>query len=619
MREDQQSSVSQRIARLRWQTPILAFLLVLAHQLIEHTWLIHLPPWQHFASQMLFYGMVGPALAIWVLTSLRKSALETEEAESAVRRAHTQLEKSNQRLEFLVRVSRRLSEVQDEDSLAEVILDLPLTVVPAVGSSLIQYDEHEQPRFALHRGDLDPDEFKRWANHLSQMRSSQVCQHCSTHWASDSSSCPLVDPLSREYPVKKVYCLELKRRGRQFGVLNIYLSDTDCPTPGEDELLTTMGIEMSLALESMHLRSKEIDAMYRLQQSSRLVDFQDDMGDALFQIVDALEVDGALLFIKEVETENFRVVTEAGLPLNVGENLVKALAKSALESKIPFLINSLDQINLEERELKSLLVAPLHSDQGFLGSLVIWSIRKNAFSQRHIRLITSLAGQISLLIENHRLYLQAEHQAALMERARLVREIHDGLSQSLGYMQLRIAQINRWMESGRVKDVVPALLELERELDEAYIDAREAIDGLRLKPGEDSFDQLLKKVFSDFEEAAEITLIAAEPPAVDLGPSVQDHVLRILQEALGNVRKHSRASNAWIDWCQDDGWIVLSVKDDGQGFSLKDVPSISHYGLRVMQERAELLGGVFQVNSEPGNGTEAVLRFPVKKHSSELM
>ena len=83
MREDQKLSVSHRITRLRWQTPILAFLLVLAHQLIEHPWLIQLPPWQHFASQMLFYGLVGPALAIWVLTSLRKRALEIEEAESA--------------------------------------------------------------------------------------------------------------------------------------------------------------------------------------------------------------------------------------------------------------------------------------------------------------------------------------------------------------------------------------------------------------------------------------------------------------------------------------------------------------------------------------------------------
>lgn len=610
-------SVSRRITRLRWQTPILAFLLVLVHQLIEHTWLIHLPPWQHFASQMLFYGLIGPALAFWVLTSLRKSAQETELAENALRKAHNQLEKSNQRLELLIRVSRRLSEAKDDDSLAEAILELPLTVVPAVGCSLIQYDEQEQPRFALHRGELDPKEFESWVTHLSSIKSSDACRHCSTHWAVNSNSCPLIEPLSGEYPVKKVYCLELERGGRQYGVLNIYLSDPESPTIREKELLETMGLEMSLALESMRLRSMELDALYRVQQSRKLQDFHDELEDVLHHVVVALDVSGGILFFQDTGPDIFYHIAQAGLPIETAANLVKAMAKSALETEEPFIINSFEQIQMNAKDPKSLLVAPLYSAREFIGGLVLWSKRKSAFSQRHIRLLSSVAGQIALLIENHRLYLQAEHNAAMAERARLVREIHDGLAQSLGYMQLRIAQINRWIEMDRIHAAKPALKEFEKQLDEVYIDAREAIDQLRLRPGKESFTDLLEKVYLDFKEACDISLTTCQLPAIDLVPNVQDHVLRILQEALGNIRKHSRASSAWLEWEQDGKWLLLKVRDNGRGFVLEDVPTISHYGLRVMQERAELLGGKLEIISGIDMGTQVLLHLPINQKLRE--
>lgn len=133
MAKDSHSKVYKRISRYRWQAPILALILVLIHQLIEHTWLIFLPTWRHFATQMAFYGIVGPLVAWWALTSLREQVLETEKTEQKLRRTHRKLKDANQRLEFLIRVNRRLSEEVDEDALVETILDLTLDVVPALG------------------------------------------------------------------------------------------------------------------------------------------------------------------------------------------------------------------------------------------------------------------------------------------------------------------------------------------------------------------------------------------------------------------------------------------------------------------------------------------------------
>lgn len=606
------SQVSQRIARLRWQAPLLAFILVLSHQLVEHTWLVHLPRWQHFATQMLFYGLVGPALAWWALTSLRRSVRETEAAESALRLAHEELQDANQRLEFLIRVSRRLSEANDEDALADVILELPLTVVPAVGCSLVRFDEQEQPKLAIHRGELAPDVFQTWVVHLSSPELNHACQHCSSNWAVDSNSCPLIDPLKKDTPVKKVYCLELERGGRQFGVLNIYLSNPDNPTQHEAQLLETMRLEISLALESIHLRSMELATLYRLQQSRKLQDLHSELSDAVHHVVDALDITGGVLFLTDTVRDDFKLVAQAGDPLEGAYALVKGLARSAFETDTPFLINSLDQDEADRHELGALLVSPLRVDQELTGCLVLWTQQANAFSRRHIRLIATVSGQMAVLVENHRLYFQVENQAALAERGRLAREIHDGLAQSLGYLQLRIAQINQWLEQDQVHRVKPALQEVEDLLDGAYVDAREAIDGLRLKPGEHSFENLLEQAGLDFQDLSDIPLEMCESPDVPLSSEVQTHLLRIVQEALGNIRKHSQATHAWLDWEHDGGWLTLRITDNGQGFSPEEVPLISHHGLRIMRERADLLQADFQVIGRPGDGTQVILRLPVK-------
>lgn len=612
MGETDFSVVSQRIARLRWQAPILAFILVLTHQLVEHTWLIHLPRWQHFATQLLFYGLVGPALAWWALTSLRRSAQETESAEKALRLAHTELQEANQRLEFLISVSRSLSQAKDEDALADVMLDLPLTVVPAVGCSLVRFDEQEQPKLALHRGDLDPQVFETWIMHLSSPELNQACQHCATRWAVDSTSCPLIDPLVKDSPVRKVYCLELKRGGRQFGVLNIYLSSLESPTAREEELLETMGLEMSLALESMRLRSLELATLYRLQHSRKLQDLHAELTDVVGHVVEALDAGGGILFLTDASTEDLQLVAQSGDPLESAYGLVKGLAKSAFETDTPFTINKLDQADAHRKELRALLVAPLRVDQELMGCLVLWTQKINAFTRRHIRLISAVAGQMAVLVENHRLYLQAENQAALAERARLAREIHDGLAQTLGYLQLRLAQINQWLEQDQIQRVAPALKEVEDLLDGAYVDAREAIDGLRLMPGEESFDHLLDQVSFDFKDLCNIRLEVCKAPEVRLHPEVQMHLLRIVQEALGNIRKHSQATQAWLGWERDEHWLTLRIKDNGSGFSPDEVPLISHHGLRIMRERADLLEADFQVSSRPGEGTEVILRLPVE-------
>jgi signal transduction histidine kinase len=103
-----------------------------------------------------------------------------------------------------------------------------------------------------------------------------------------------------------------------------------------------------------------------------------------------------------------------------------------------------------------------------------------------------------------------------------------------------------------------------------------------------------------------------EDVSTDIPSEVQAQLVRIVQEVFTNIRKHSKAKNAWLvikEW-EDD--LILEVGDDGQGFHPDDIPVLSQYGLRGMRERAELIGADFQVVSRPGQGTVIHLRLPAR-------
>ncbi len=614
MNKDVQPKLSQRINRLRWQVPVLAFLLVLSHQILEHTWLVGLPRWRHFATQLLFYGLIGPVLAWWALTSLRRQAAETEAAHQALDRAHTALEEANQRLEFLIRVNRRLAEADDEVELVDIILELPLEVVPAVGCSLIRFDERGQPLPAVHHGEVDPEILEVWLARLSAGEVRQRCEQCVTQWATEMSPCPILKALPAPLESSQLYCLTLGRGDRTYGVLNIYLPpSTRQPNAKAQTLLTSMASEMSLALESHYFRSRELAALYRLQQARRLSNLQVELSEVLSHVVEALEVKGGSLFLADPKSGQLNLLTEVGEPLGSNFRLVQELASSARQTETPLTIGDFKQEGNGEMGLRSLLIAPLCSQGQFLGSLTLWSVRKNVFNQRRTRLVATVAEQMGLLIENQRLYAQVEQQAALAERARLAREIHDGLAQTLSYLKLRTARITKWLTEGDTEQAQRGLEEARTLLTEAYVDAREAIDDLRIRPSSENPGEWLDQVLADFQSSSAIRIETGPPLELVLPLEIQAQLLRIVQEALSNIRKYANAVCVRLEWQTDEQWLTLRITDDGRGFEPDDVPLLSRHGLQIMQERAELLDADFQIISRPGAGTQVIVRLPLSQ------
>jgi two-component system nitrate/nitrite sensor histidine kinase NarX len=607
---DGHNSIYRRVGRLRWQAALLAVALVLLHQWVEHAYLFFLPRWTHFWTQVAFYGVVGPSLAWLALTSLRNQMSETEQAERAMRRSRDELAQVNLQLEFLIGVERRMAEAEDEDQLIEAILELPLEVVPALGVSLIRLDEDGTPLPAIHHGDLAPEEFESWTAHLATTEISQSCASCSARKASSAISCPLLKAAPEELHTQKVHCLLLGRGSRDFGMLNIYLPAGEHPSVEEEGLLEVMATSISLALESHELRNRELGTLHHLQQIHHLEGLEPQLFEVVSSTMEALELDGGAVFLVDGE-DSLDVTVSVGEAPGANHELLVGMARAVQHSSALLLGGEVGKADGGEGGVRSLLVAPLRKDDRWLGSLLFWLAESATFSNRQKRIIESVASQTALLVENHRLYREVEYRAGLAERARLAREIHDGLAQTLGYLKLRTSQLARWVEKGNSRQVAEAIDELRRLLDEAYVDAREAIDGLRVDLREGRFDKWLADIYQEFEELSDIRVNVSSPPRMDLPLEVQSQLLRIIQEALGNIRKHAGAAQVWVDWDTDDHWIVLKIRDDGRGFNPREVAVISQHGLRIMRERAELLGADFQVMSRLGEGTEVMVGLPL--------
>jgi len=610
------SALFRRISRLRWQVPLLALLLVLLHQYVEHTWLRSLSRWSHFASQVLFYGLVGPALAWWALSSLRRSVGETEEAERALHVAHQRLQKVNRRLGFLIHVNRRLAEAEDEEELLRAIVALPEQVLPVAAVSLVQLDEQERPSPPLFHGVLSEERIAALSRRLVEEPVRQQCAACKTLATDKSSPCTLLSSVITGAQVERVYCLPLNRGERRYGLLNVYLGEDRALTANEHSLLKAMAHEISLALESQQLRTRELAMLVHLQQTNWWRDLEADLSSVLTHTLEILEGDGGAFLIDPPQPGARAVETMAGVHLGERAQMVQSLARSSRETG-----QVLDIRDLEEEggggPLRSLLVLPLRTDGETVGSLLLWAGRPDAFGRRHRQLLSVVAGQAAMLVQNRRLSLEVEQQAALAERARLAREIHDGLAQTLSYLKLRTTQLLRHYDAGQSQDARPELETLQRLLGEAYVDAREAIDGLYLTSANAGLKTWVEELAADFEQLSGVPIMI-EGTAVQLPPEVKTQLQRIVQEALSNIRKHAGASNVTLAWrVEGDQILIFSIRDDGRGFETADVPLGVTHGLRIMQERAELLAADLQLTSSPGEGTEIRVCLPIAPPAKE--
>jgi signal transduction histidine kinase len=263
---------------------------------------------------------------------------------------------------------------------------------------------------------------------------------------------------------------------------------------------------------------------------------------------------------------------------------------------------------------------PIVKNGQTLACLCVANRQARIFSPDERELIAHIASQAGAVLERVELVENETARATIAERERLSREIHDTITQSLGWASFNAQTIQEYLSRG---EIGAAQIQLDKQIAisrSLYNDARGLLLGLRTSPD-------LPLVAAVREYAARFsawsgvaTTVDAEGfDAVRLPPDTELQILRVVQEALSNVRKHANACNAYIVFQRADTWAQLTVTDDGQGLRPVGVnEGAGHYGMRSMCDRIEALGGSLKVYAHPAQGTVVEARIPIVYREGEI-
>ena len=273
--------------------------------------------------------------------------------------------------------------------------------------------------------------------------------------------------------------------------------------------------------------------------------------------------------------------------------------------------------------MQSTINVALASPDVHLGDLRADRAPDVPFSQRDHAYLQTLGELATIALTSARMRESERQGAILVERERIAREMHDSLAQVLGVVHMRLRAFGSNAKSIGATDMAVGLLELADVAEEAYRDVREAILGLResSRPGRGLIDSL-RGYLEKYERQSGIATTLETDFDIEprLSPRAEVQIIRVIQEALTNVRKHAGATSSIVRVTSDDGFVTFRIEDNGRGFdpARRLLDRDSGYGLHSMRERMESIGGTLAVESAPGHGTALMARVPALPGASPV-
>jgi len=266
--------------------------------------------------------------------------------------------------------------------------------------------------------------------------------------------------------------------------------------------------------------------------------------------------------------------------------------------------------------MTTFLGVPIRHKDRAVGSLYLTDKDGGApFTPEDEEIVRLFSNQAAVAIQNAQLYEQVQALAVETERTRISREMHDGLAQVLSYVNTKAQAIEALLDSEDIESAKAQLKELSQAAREVYGDVREGILALRTQAGGDrSFADALAAYIEEYQhQLGPSTRVDWHiPDDLNLTPLQEVQFLRIVQEALTNARKHASAGHVSVTLSQGTRGLEIEVWDDGSGFNPLAIKrgEWPNLGLQTMQERAEAIGGVFEIESTPGSGTKVRVTVP---------
>jgi signal transduction histidine kinase len=233
-----------------------------------------------------------------------------------------------------------------------------------------------------------------------------------------------------------------------------------------------------------------------------------------------------------------------------------------------------------------------------------------------VELLVALAQQITLAIGMDRLARSAKHVAVLGERNRIGQEIHDGLAQGFTGILMQLGAAEEHMGCAKHSPLPQILTHIRDLAREGLAEARRSV--LALKPDNGTrggLETALRQLAERSTIAGRVTCtFDGGVSAGGLAPEHQHELLRIAQEAVMNAVRHAHPRTIRVVLLEEPAHWMLSVIDDGRGMAeLPELYAQRGFGLANMRERARAIGGRCDVHSQPGKGTQVIVRLPRAK------
>lgn len=208
---------------------------------------------------------------------------------------------------------------------------------------------------------------------------------------------------------------------------------------------------------------------------------------------------------------------------------------------------------------------------------------------------------------------QSSQQSLMQERAYIAHELHDSLAQTLASVRYHIRNLDHAIQGGDECEIYELLEVVEDNVEIANTELRELIRRFRAPMSGDSLIPAIEGIIRKFKDETGLnTVLQNRLGEIEFPPTVMFQVVRIVQEAMANTRKHAKADMVRVMMHFESDLYHVLVEDDGIGFDqeLWSGAEDRHFGLNVMCERAARINGELGIDSVPDEGTRVLLTFP---------
>jgi nitrate/nitrite-specific signal transduction histidine kinase len=598
-------------------------ILAALHQLLLQNLINMFFPHLAEAARLLVYTFTGSIVAWIGLSWLATAVARRADAEMELRAAYHELEANHQKLLALHDLGQSVATANDKQMIFELAARAPLKLTEASSSTVVTFDgENGEGRLKLDMAwGLSENYLKGLRAQVDKGVLAGRCRTCTVLHAHVDSDCPLFAGLqeqARQDGIHSLVCLPIIQANERIAVLSAYFPSADGPPEDQIRLLNILGGVVAAALDNLRNRQRQVKTLTALDRATQTADALEDLAAQVLNIaISGWEAEAGGLFLFDDKTQTWSCSAQYNLGQKLADprfDLALDMARQTLNRNAPLIVPALE--DTAGHNLRAAAAVPLITEGQTLGALFLGAGQPQALNENHRELLATMAHQMALAVRNAQLYTQLGQMAVIEERYRLSREFHDGLAQTLGYLGLQSERLENLLKAGQVETAVTEFSEMRRSIRAAYVDVREAIDGLRL--GMDAVGHLtdrLGEYTTEFTRQTGLPVsFTAVPEQINVPPTTALQLLRIAQEALTNMRKHAQAGEGQVRLRLLEDELELTIIDDGRGFP--DVtPADRQYrshGLASMRERTESLGGAMTVATQPGKGTRIMVVVPLE-------